>query len=154
MSNHYLIDGEKKEAKGIASIDWIDEVFFTINFLGKKYHGEIVDDSIEDRIISVKVNHRSFEIRKEHPLDDLIKALGLDKKKVKKLHQLQSPMPGRVLNFAVEKGTHVDLGSPLLTLEAMKMENVIKAEGEGVVKSIVVSDGTVVEKGQLLIEFE
>ncbi|MCC5923041.1 MAG: acetyl-CoA carboxylase biotin carboxyl carrier protein subunit [Crocinitomicaceae bacterium] len=154
MSNHYLIDGEKKEAKGIASIDWIDDVFFTINFLGKKYHGEIVDDSIEDRIIAVKVNHRYFEIRKEHPLDDLIKALGLDKKKVKKLHQLQSPMPGRVLSFAVEQGAHVAIGSPLLTLEAMKMENVIKAEGEGIVKSIVVEGGSVVEKGQLLIEFE
>jgi biotin carboxyl carrier protein len=80
--------------------------------------------------------------------------LGLDKQKVKKLHQLQSPMPGRILNYAVEVGAQVEPGTPLLTLEAMKMENVIKAEGEGVVKSILQPSAAVVEKGQVLIEFE
>jgi len=67
---------------------------------------------------------------------------------------LKSPMPGRILKFSVEIGDEVTTGTPLLTLEAMKMENVIKAEGEGKVKAIVKDKDAVVEKGELIIEFE
>ena len=63
-------------------------------------------------------------------------------------------MPGRVLSFAVAVGDEVNEGTPLLTLEAMKMENVIKAEGEGIVKKLAVESDSVVDKGALLIEFE
>jgi len=150
----YIIDGQEMTSSGVSTIEWIDDTFFTVHFLGKTYNGEIVSSAIEDYTMTVKINHRQFEITKKHPLDDLIKALGLDKQKVKKLHQLTSPMPGRILNYAVEIGSEVSTGDALLTLEAMKMENVIKAEGEGIVKSIVAPDLSVVDKGQLLIEFE
>ena len=46
------------------------------------------------------------------------------------------------------------MGSELLTLEAMKMENVLKSEGIGTVKSIDVQAGDVVDKGAVLISFE
>lgn len=155
MSNtSYIIDGKEAKPKGKATLSWINDKYFSVDFLGKVFNGEIVNENIEDQTITVKINHRSFEITKKRPLDDLIKELGLDKKKVKKLHQLQSPMPGRVLSYAVEIGSEVTEGTPLLTLEAMKMENVIKAEGEGVVKSIIAQNDAVVEKGALLIEFE
>ena len=70
------------------------------------------------------------------------------------MHQLESPMPGRVISFAVEIGAEVEVGAPLLTLEAMKMENVIKADGIGKVKALSVANGDVVDKGQVIIEFE
>lgn len=155
MANHeYYVDGELKGVRGKSTLEWIDDTFFVIHFLGKTFNGELIESNLEDHKLTVKVNHRTFEVRKKQPLDDLIKALGLDKKKTKKLHQLQSPMPGRVLSFAVEIGEEVKEGSPLLTLEAMKMENVIKAEGEGVVKKLAVANDAVVDKGALLIEFE
>src|SRR5690554_5064594 len=151
----YIVDRNKVEGeKGFSSIEWIDETYFYIHFMGKKFHGEIVKEATEDQKMTVKVNQRTFEIKKERPIDELIHEMGLDKKKIRKLHQLKSPMPGRILNFAVEIGDEVTLGTPLLTLEAMKMENVIKAEGEGIVKAIVKDKETVVEKGELLIEFE
>jgi biotin carboxyl carrier protein len=53
-----------------------------------------------------------------------------------------------------EVGQTVEKGTPLLILEAMKMENVIKALGEGIVKAIKVEKGQAVDKGQLLIEME
>lgn len=80
--------------------------------------------------------------------------MGLDKPKVRKLKQLKAPMPGRVVGIAVQIGQEVQVGDPLLTLEAMKMENVLKAEGIGVVKHISINPQDVVEKGGLLIEFE
>ena len=150
----YIIDGIEHTAKGMPTLNWINDRYFTIDFLGKVFQGEVVDAQLEEQQLTVKVNHRTFEIKKKRALDDLIAELGLDKKKVRKLHQLQSPMPGRVLNYAVEVGATVTEGTPLLTLEAMKMENVIKAEGEGVVKSISAAPNDVVEKGALLIEFE
>lgn len=155
MSNHeYYVDDELVEVRGKSTLEWIDDTFFTIHFLGKSFNGEVIEANLEDHKLTVKVNHRTFEVRKKQPLDDLIKALGLDKKKAKKLHQLQSPMPGRVLSFAVEVGEEVSEGTPLLTLEAMKMENVIKAEGMGIVKKLAVDSDSVVDKGALLIEFE
>lgn len=150
----YTVEGEIVENNGESRLNWVDNKFFTIDFLGKKYHGEIVNSSIEERIFTVKVNQRTFAIRRNHPLDDLIKSMGLDKQKIKKLHQLQSPMPGRILSYAVEAGSQVVLGTPLLTLEAMKMENIIKAEGEGTVKKVLYASESVVEKGAVLIEFE
>lgn len=150
----YTVDGKIVENRGESGLIWIDKKFFTIDYLGKKYHGEIVDSSIEDGVLTVKVNQRTFAVRRNHPLDDLIKSMGLDKQKIKKLHQLQSPMPGRILSYAVEAGAEVVPGTPLLTLEAMKMENVIKAEGEGIVKKVLYSADAVVEKGTVLIEFE
>lgn len=150
----YTIDGILEKQNGSASITWDDHQFFTIDYLGKAYKCELIKNDIETGKLTVKVNQRVIEVKRNHPLDELIQSLGLDKQKVRKLHQLQSPMPGRILNYAVEVGAAVEPGTPLLTLEAMKMENVIKAEGEGVVKSILQPSSSVVEKGQVLIEFE
>ena len=70
------------------------------------------------------------------------------------MKELNSPMPGRVLQFFVSVGDEVNLGDNLLSLEAMKMENILKAEGIGKVKSVQVTAGDVVDKGAALIEFE
>lgn len=151
----YVLDGEQLNGNyGFSAVNWIDERFFTIDYMGDVYHGEVVEAATEDQKLTVKINQRTFEIKKERPIDELIHEMGLDKKKVKKLHQLKSPMPGRILGFAVEVGDEVDEGTPLLTLEAMKMENVIKSEGVGKVKSLVKIKDDVVEKNELIIEFE
>ena len=63
-------------------------------------------------------------------------------------------MPGRIVNIAVEIGQELNVGDDILSLEAMKMENVLKAEGIGVVKAINFSNDDVVEKGAVIIEFE
>ena len=63
-------------------------------------------------------------------------------------------MPGRIVSVVVEIGQQVKVGDDILSLEAMKMENVLKAEGEGVVKSIHIKADDIVEKGAVLIEFD
>lgn len=65
-----------------------------------------------------------------------------------------APMPGLVLEMKVKTGETVTKGQPLLIIEAMKMENVIKAQGDGVVKEICVSAGQSVEKLDKILEFE
>jgi pyruvate carboxylase subunit B len=67
---------------------------------------------------------------------------------------LQAPMPGLVVKIEVVEGDEVDLGQGLVIVEAMKMENELKAEGPGRVGRILVETGQAVEKDQVLIEFE
>ena len=151
----YLIDNQEKEiSNGHSSIEWIDNTYFTIFYMGKKFHGEIIEENIEDQKLTVKINHRVFNIKRERAIDALVRELGLDKKRIRKLHQLKSPMPGRILSFQVNVGDEVQEGTPLFTLEAMKMENIIKAEGVGKVKAIIKEKETVVDKDELVIEFE
>ena len=95
-----------------------------------------------------------FHIRRKHELDDLISALGLDKVKIKKIKEFKSPMPGRVIDINVALGQEVQPGDILISLEAMKMENALKSEGVGIVKTICIDKGAVVDKGSVLIEFE
>ncbi len=148
------IDGEQKQGSAGAVISWEDDTFFSISFSGNTFFGEILEENIESNLLKVKIGHRVFEVRKKGELDDLIKQLGLDKPKIKKLKELEAPMPGQIVNIAVKEGQEVAVGDDVLSLEAMKMENILKAEGVGVVKSICVKKGDVVDKGVVLIEFE
>lgn len=154
MTNQgWKIDGESFASTAKASVIWEDAHFFTLLVADKQFHGEIVENGMEQGFLKVKINHREFVIQKERALDSLIAELGLDKEKVRKLHQLKSPMPGRVIAIAVNIGDEIHVGDELLTLEAMKMENVLKSDGTGVVKSIDIQLQDVVDKGKVLITF-
>lgn len=61
-------------------------------------------------------------------------------------------MPGRVTSVLVKENDHVDIGSPLLILEAMKMQNEISSPMIGHVKSIRVKEGETVKKDAFLME--
>jgi pyruvate carboxylase subunit B len=67
---------------------------------------------------------------------------------------LKAPMPGMVVRVQARVGESVAAGAGLVVLEAMKMENELKAAADGKVKMVRVSPGEAVEKGQVLIEFE
>jgi biotin carboxyl carrier protein len=67
---------------------------------------------------------------------------------------LHAPMPGLVVRVAVEPGDRVAAGQSLVIIEAMKMENDLKAETDGVVLRVGASAGQAVEKGAVLVEFE
>ena len=61
-------------------------------------------------------------------------------------------MPGLVVRVLVEAGQEVAAGTGVVVLEAMKMENELKATAAGVVGAIKVGAGEPVEKGQVLVE--
>jgi biotin carboxyl carrier protein len=86
--------------------------------------------------------------------DELLKNLGMEAVGQKKLREVKAPMPGMVLNILVQAGDTVDKDTPLLILEAMKMENVIKCAAPAVVKKVLAVKGVAVEKNAVLIEFE
>ena len=152
-SGNWLFDGKEIQTKEGTFVKWYDHQFFLLMHKGKKYHGEIIKNDSENKHLTIKINQRIFEVKRKGELDELITSLGLDKQKVKKLKELQAPMPGRVLKIFVKEGEEIQLGANVLSLEAMKMENILKAEGVGVVGAILISEGDVVDKGTVLIEF-
>lgn len=67
---------------------------------------------------------------------------------------LRAPMPGLVVKVEVEAGATIREGQGLVVLEAMKMQNELRATAARVVKAVKVQAGQPVEKGQVLVEFE
>jgi biotin carboxyl carrier protein len=66
---------------------------------------------------------------------------------------VRSPMPGRVVKVLVSKGDTVVAGQGLLVLEAMKMENEVRARAPGTVGEVHVTPGTAVEGNAKLVTF-
>ncbi len=66
--------------------------------------------------------------------------------------EIISPIPGRVLRTLVSPGDQVEAGQVVVSVEAMKMENGLKAERAGRVARVLVAEGDRVEPGQLLVE--
>jgi biotin carboxyl carrier protein len=69
-------------------------------------------------------------------------------------HVVHAPMPGLISRLEVQEGEEVAKGQGLLVLEAMKMENEIRAHEKGRVKGIHVQIGMAVEKNQRLVTIE
>ena len=65
---------------------------------------------------------------------------------------MKSPLPGTILNVHVAVGDMVKSGDKLITLEAMKMENVINSDKSGKVISVNFKKGDPVMEGDILIE--
>jgi 3-methylcrotonyl-CoA carboxylase alpha subunit len=67
---------------------------------------------------------------------------------------LESPMPGKVIAVMVTPGQAVRRGDGVLIVEAMKMENTLRAPRDGTVKSLAVAVGDMVGSGAVLVEIE
>lgn len=67
---------------------------------------------------------------------------------------VRAPMPGLIVRVSVKLGEMVEAGQGVVVMEAMKMENELRTTAPGMVKSIDVFPGAVVEKGALLVSFQ
>jgi 3-methylcrotonyl-CoA carboxylase alpha subunit len=67
---------------------------------------------------------------------------------------LLAPMPGKIVATLVEAGTQVKRGTPLVVLEAMKMEHTLQAPADGTVKGYRAKAGDQVGDGAVLVDFE
>ncbi len=65
-----------------------------------------------------------------------------------------APMPGLIVRVHVKVGDQVEAGQPTVVMEAMKMENELRAQAAGTVKAVHAVAGKAVEKGTVLVELE
>ena len=113
-----------------------------------------MERSENGKTFTLKINGQLLELNAKDHYDLLLEQMGMSAAHTAKATKLKAPMPGKVLDVMVQPGQAVAKGEGLLILEAMKMENMLKAEQEGTVKSVNVSVGDAVEKNNVLIDFE
>ncbi len=123
-------------------------------FKDRSYSVQVLRTDLLNHQITLKINGviRNFLLTNELRLH--IDQLGLGKSRITRMDRLIAPMPGMVLKVFVKEGDMVSSGDSLCILEAMKMENILKATSPGKVKQVMVEISDVVDKGQVLIQFE
>ncbi len=161
VNEKYYFSVEQKDGKifldGIeANFDLQEINAHTVHILyeNKSYMAEVVSiDRIQKKAV-VKINNNEYTVALKDQYDTLLASMGLQISKISALDVLKAPMPGLVLDIRVKVGEKVKKGHNLLVLEAMKMENIIKAADDVIIKSIEVDKGSIVEKNQILLTFE
>lgn len=121
---------------------------------GRTYKALVIKHDPEAGTVRLRIGAHCHTVRLADDRSRLMQMLGIDRGARAMASELKAPMPGLVLKVLVQDGETVKKDDPLLVLEAMKMENVIKSTGDGVVKKAHVQAGAAVEKGQLLLSFE
>lgn len=147
------IDLSPKHAQDLDLIKVDDNTFHLLQD-NQSFSVSVVNADFTTKTLTLEVNGNKYDLKIEDEYDLLVKKMGLSVGGSQVLKNVKAPMPGLILEILVEPGQTVSKRDQLLILEAMKMENVLKADGEGVVKSIEVSKGDAVDKGQILIEME
>ena len=120
---------------------------------GKGYNVDLLGINREKKKVELRINHMRYSFEVKDKYDELLEKLGMDGVGVGKVAEIKAPMPGLVLDVMVSAGDEVKSDQPLLILEAMKMENVIKSPADNTVKKVEIIKGDSVEKNQVLISF-
>lgn len=118
----------------------------------RSYVAQVVAADLQSKHVTIDINGQSYEVQISDALDQLIQEMGLTVGSGAAEKEIKAPMPGLVLQVMVEEGQTIQKGDSLLILEAMKMENVLKATTDGVVQAIKVNQGAAVDKNQVLVE--
>ena len=141
-----------------AAIDWDASQqpngLISVLFNGKSYTAIVEHTDRKTKEVTLRINGQVYKMAIKEPIDQLLTNMGLDLKSMQKLEPIKAPMPGMVLKILVEPGQQISKGDGLIILEAMKMENILKATANATVKSIKAIERTAVEKGAILIELE
>ena len=158
------------EKEGFKTIDVSEENgLFHVDYNGKHYqldieridqqlYSVIRDDKVfkfigdqKDTVVRILTNHVDREVtilnQRQKMEAELFGSGGAEED----LGDVKAPMPGMVLRVEVKTGDVVEVGQPLLVIEAMKMENEIRATKAGTVAEVLCSPQQAVERDDLLI---
>lgn len=119
---------------------------------GVSYSLDVISSDATAKRHVFRLNGKKVTVQLEDRYDALLKELGMDSASTKKTDHLKAPMPGLVVDIPVKEGQQINKGDTLVILEAMKMENALKAVADAMVKKINVIKGQAVEKNVVLVE--
>ncbi len=126
-----------------------DSLVYSLFLDGKSYD---VWASLQNGSIQIGIEGQSYLAKVEDERQRLLKQLTRSDAKAEGIVRIEAPMPGLVVRISVEKGISVKKGQGVMVIEAMKMENEIKAPISGIIKSIGVKQGEAIDKNALLLE--
>lgn len=159
MSNYLITINEEELHFNSSDVDSLDSIKVNAKNLhvldnNTAFEVEIVHSDFMNKTMTLSINGNIYEVKIEDEYDQQVKKMGLLAVTTQKLNEVKAPMPGLIVDVMVKVGQEIVEGTPLIVLSAMKMENIILAQGEGVIKSIEIKKDDAVEKGQVIIEME
>jgi acetyl/propionyl-CoA carboxylase alpha subunit len=143
--------GEKLETYEISKIDYTkfdDAISFL--FTGKSYMMDVVGNQGGYTIFTGN-SYRNVVI---HNDESLLHESLKSGSNMADSSKLAAGMPGKISKIFVKPGQRLTKGKPILIMEAMKMENEMRASHDCVIKDIHVAEGASVESGAVLVTFE
>ncbi len=145
------LEGQEWKHYDISKSDFKSaEEYISFLFQGKSYLIDVLGQDTEYTVFT-RNSFRTIKIFNDEMLlhESLKKggSLGGDQ-------HLKSGMPGKVIEIFVKPGDSVKAGKPLLIMEAMKMENEMRAASDVIIKEVCVKQGDSIETGAILIKFE
>jgi biotin carboxyl carrier protein len=123
-----------------------------MNYIVKTDYDSEDDNEQTGTAYSIDIKSDSYKVICKSELDLLIEKFSNNKAGSKFKDNISSPMPGVIVKLIVKPGQSVRKDEVLLVLEAMKMENEIRATRDCVVKEVLVKEMISVDKGQVLIK--
>jgi biotin carboxyl carrier protein len=143
-----VINGEEKNINFIEQ----DDFEYVFEWKNHRYHCELVSRDQNKAII--RVNGVEYKFSIESIFSYIRRGMiNTDVNKAES-NNIKAPMPGKIVDVFLAEGDLVNAGEPVLSLEAMKMQNEINANCNGVIKKIKVQQGQNVMKDELLVEIQ
>jgi len=144
-NNQIIVNNKERKVE----LSKLSDFSYLLKVDNKIYH--ITSEKNDSNCYSFFIDGFSYEVSVRTLLEE--KAYELLKNKANENHNaiVKSPMPGLVLKIKKKVGDKVEMGESLLLLEAMKMENDIRASSTGVIKEIRISENSAVEKNEALM---
>ena len=145
MKYHVVVDGRTVEIgqEQLAAATEVEPGVFSVLVLGKSYEVRLgATAQVQGRKFAVEVRDPRNASKSSHS------AVGSGRQNI------TSPMPGKVIRVLVAKGDAVEAGAGLVVVEAMKMQNEMKAQRPAQVLEVRVADGDTVTAGQTLLVLE
>jgi pyruvate carboxylase subunit B len=152
-----VVDGDRAVVNGEATPAGLSEIAGTpvrILSLGERVYRLQVRAGAKRGEYALWLDGHRFDVEALDERTRAIRDLSATKSGPAGPAPLVAPMPGMVVRVHVHEGDEVQIGQGLVVMEAMKMENELRAAGAGRVKRVLVAPGTAVEKGALLLELE
>ncbi|MDE2059667.1 MAG: acetyl-CoA carboxylase biotin carboxyl carrier protein subunit [candidate division NC10 bacterium] len=129
-----------------------DGSLLSLLVMGRSYEVDVVEEA--DGVLMVWVEGELYRIEYQEegrrPRRSAV-ATGHD---ARGRQVIVAPMPGKVVALLGSPGQEVSAGQGVIVIEAMKMENELKASGPGVIKEIKVQEGAGVSGGEVLVVIE
>lgn len=140
---------------------------FKFKIDNRSYAVDIVD--VHEKTATVNVNGVIYEVevdkklktakslmpRKDFvPSTDIVQSTAKADKALSGKTIIRAPLPGKIVDVPVKVGDRVSIGQTVICIEAMKMENNIRTDKEGIVTAVNVEANVAVVDGQVLIEIE
>ena len=151
------LDGDIVTVDGVASVAHLSEVEGTpvrMVTIGDEVHRVVARKGATRGKFTLWLDGFRYDVEALHERTRAIRELSGAGKEASGPAPLIAPMPGMIVRVAVQVGDTVAPGQGLIVMEAMKMENELRATSAGTVKAVLAQPGTAVEKGTVLLELE